>query len=627
VSARPSLRRYTPVSFLQVSIEDDFWARRIAINHEVSIPQVYQQLKETGGIDAFRLEWREGQPKRPHIFWDSDVAKWLEGACYDLALNPGPERAALVNEVASLIVSAQQPDGYLNTYFTVVEPEKRWTNLRDQHEMYCAGHLLEAAVAHSQTTGERNLLEAMIRYVDYIASVFGREPGQKLGYCGHEEIELALVKLYRLTGEERFLRLSQYFIDARGQQPNYYLQEAQARGETGPGYPLEYLQAHAPVREQADAAGHSVRAMYLYCAMADLAAETGDETLRASCERLWESTTQRRRYVTGGIGSSAEGERFTFDYHLPNDAAYAETCAAIGLVFFAHRMLQLECDARYADVMENALYSGFASGIALEGDHYFYVNPLESRGTHHRQSWFSCACCPTNAVRLLPTLGSYVYSTGPDGIAVHLYVQGEAKLAAAGVPVTVQQETGYPWEGAVRLTVSPAAPTEFALRLRIPGWCHEHTLSVNGATVQPPRERGYAVLRRTWRAGDVITLDLAMPVEKLEAHPESLHDAGKLALQRGPIVYCLEDADHTVNVRRMRLRPEAALTPRFDPYLLGGVTVLEGEAEVDDSARWTDGLYRPLEGGHARPTPLRAIPYCVWDNRTPGNMVVWIPKA
>jgi DUF1680 family protein len=628
VGTRDARFHLTPIPFTQVSIEDEFWAPRIAVNRERSIPAVYQQLKAGGRIDAFGLDWRPGKGPAPHIFWDSDVAKWVEGLCYDLALYPDPERAQLLEEVTSLIASAQQPDGYLNVHFTVVAPEKRWSNLRDDHELYCAGHLLEAALAHSRVTGKRALLEAMLRYVQHIGSVFGPEQGKKRGYCGHEEIELALLKLYRVTGDAAHLHLAQYFLEERGQEPNYFAQEAVARGEEEPQrVPLHYLQAHLPIREQTEATGHAVRAVYLYSAMAELARATNDATLAAACERLWESAA-RRMYLTGGIGSAADGERFTTDYDLPNDTAYAETCAAIGLVFFSHRMLQQNCNGRYGDAMERALYNGVLSGVSLDGKRFFYENPLASEGKHHRQEWFNCACCPTNLVRVLPTIGGYVYSTGDRELAVHLYVQSEGRLSLPnGTPLTVRQETRYPWEGRVRLTLTPAAPAEFTLRLRVPGWCRSYTLAVNNTAVKARRQRGYACLTRAWQPGEVVTLELAMPVELMEAHPEVTHDFGRLALQRGPLVYCLEDVDHAVSVAQLAIPGNAKLRPRFAPDLLGGVMALEGAGQAREGATWDGALYRPRTRGRRQPTPLRAIPYCLWDNRAPGAMRVWLPRA
>ncbi|HOS42079.1 MAG TPA: glycoside hydrolase family 127 protein, partial [Armatimonadota bacterium] len=579
---------------------------------------------ETGRIGAYALDWRPGMEPAPHVFWDSDVAKWIEAAAYSLATHPDPALDALLDATIARIASAQQPDGYLNPHFTVVEPDKRWTNLRDLHELYCAGHLIEAAAAHFQATGKRALLDVMRRYADYIERVFGTGPGQMRGYCGHEEIELALVKLARATGEARYLALAQYFVDERGRQPYYFDAEAQARGEnpaTSYMGRYEYCQAHLPVREQREVVGHAVRAMYLYAAMADLAGETGDAALLAACEALWADLTLKKLYLTGGIGPSRHNEGFTGHYDLPNETAYAETCAAIGLVFWAHRMLQLDCDGRYADVMERALYNGALSGVSLDGTTFFYENPLASTGARHRQDWFGCACCPPNVARLLASLGGYIYGEREDALAVHLYVQSRVETGLAALRV----ETRYPWDGAVRITVDPRA-ARFTLRLRVPGWCREYRLAVNGAPLEAPVERGYLCLARDWAAGDTVTLELAMPVERLEAHPTVQADVGRVALQRGPLVYCLEAVDHEVDVRHIVLPEDAALTPRFDQALLGGVTVLEGRAAALDETAWAGTLYRPVQDPVCRPTPLRAIPYYAWDNREPGAMTVWVRR-
>ncbi len=470
------------------------------------------------------------------------MAKWLEAAAYALAVRPDRKLQRRVDALAADIVAAQQPDGYLNIHFTVVEPDRRWTNLRDCHELYDAGHLIEAAVAHYQATGSRALIDAACRLADHVGSVFGTKPGQKRGYPGHEEIELALVRLYRATGCERYLRLAQYFVDERGHRPHYYDMEAAARGEARPlphytGH--EYSQAHLPVREQTTAEGHAVRAMYLYCAMADLAAETGDRALRTACRRLWRNVTERRMYVTGGIGSSGRGERFTRDYDLPNETAYAETCAAIGLVFFAHRMLQLERDGCYADVMERALYNGALSGISLDGRRFFYENPLAvfpRTRAHERQDWFGCACCPPNIARLLASLPRYAYSEERRAAWVHLYVAGRATLGVAGQAVELSVRTGYPWRETVRVEVAPERPASFTLALRVPGWCRAATLKVNGRPLDlaPLLKKGYALIKRTWAAGDRVDLRLPMPVERVEAHPKVRADAAVWRSNAGP---------------------------------------------------------------------------------------------
>ena len=607
-----------------VAIEDRFWQERIRINRETTIPIEYEQCQKTGRIEALTLRPTPGQ----HIFWDSDVAKWVEAAAYSLATHPDPATEALLDEVIGLLVHAQQPDGYLNSYFTMVAPEKRWANLRDDHELYCAGHLIEAGVAHYEATGKTTLIEVVRRYADYIGTVFGTNPGQARGYSGHEEIELALVKLASATGDDKYLRLSQYFVDERGKQPHYFDAEARARGEEPADFHFknyEYNQSHIPVRQQSCVAGHSVRGMYLYTAMADLAFVTNDTALKLACERLWNHLTSAQMYVTGGIGGFASNEGYGDDFDLPNETAYAETCAAIGLVFWASRMLQGECDSRYGDVMERALYNGVLSGVSLDGTKFFYDNPLASLGQHHRQEWFGCACCPPNLARLLASFGSYIYSQGDSDLAVHLYVQGHADLSVSGAPVTISQQTEYPWNGKVALTITPDAPTRFGLRLRLPGWCREPRLSLNGEAVTPEVVRGYAVLDREWRAGDVVTLELPMPVERVHAHPNLRQNNGRVALQHGPVVYCLEAADNGTALDTLSL-PRNAVLEAGVSETLPGITVLRGQAQRLSTEGWDDLLYR-MDAPSPVAVPITAVPYFAWDNRAPGEMRVWLREA
>ncbi len=613
---------FEPVPFSKVTIEDVFWAPRLQVNREKTIPHIYRMCKETGRIDAYKLDWKLGQEKVPHQFWDSDVAKWIEAASYSLATHPDPMLDALLDEVIALIASAQQPDGYLNPHYTVVEPDKRWTNLRHGHELYCAGHMIEAGVAHFQATGKSTLLDVVRRYADYIDTVFGTEAGKKRGYCGHEEIELALVRLYRATGNPRYLRLSQYFIDERGQSPCYFDTEpAPDLHRLG----LEYHQAHKPVREQTEAVGHAVRAMYLYSAMADLAYETEDETLLKTCKRLWHHLYTKRMFITGGIGSSMYNEGFSSDYDLPNDTAYAETCAAVGLVFWCQRMLQLECDAQYADIMERALYNGVLSSISQEGTTFFYVNPLANQGDLSRQEWFSCACCPPNITRLLASLGQYIYSQNEHEIAVHLYVQGVAYIHIQGQEVMLKQETRYPWNEQVTLTVEVEEPTTFALRLRLPGWCAEATLKVNGEPLDlhTVNENGYARIEREWRHSDHISLQLPMPLVRMYAYPEIAADVGLVALQRGPLVYCLESIDNNVPLHRLVLPRSSDLQSHYDEEMLGGAVVIGADAMALDTSGWDNLLYRPHPPG-IYPATLTAIPYYLWCNRGAASMRVWM---
>ncbi len=622
---------WTSVSWKAVTIDDAFWAPHLHVNREHSLPHIYQFCEETGRIEALRLNWKPGMEPVLHIFWDSDIAKWLEAASYSLASHPDSALEEQVDEVVRLIVEAQQPDGYLNSYFTAVEPEKRWTNLRDWHELYCAGHLIEAAVAHFQATGKRVLLDAMCRYADYIDTVFGTAPGKKRGYPGHEEIELALVKLYRVTGEKRYLHLSQYFVDERGRQPHYFDREARLRGNDPREYhhkTHEYSQSHLPVREQHEVAGHAVRAMYLYSAMADLACELHDQSLFDADQRLWHQLCSKHLYITGGLGPSAHNEGFTTDYDLPNETAYAETCAAIGFVFWNHRMLQLDCNGRYADMLERALYNGVLSGVSLDGRKFFYVNPLVSSGTHHRQEWFTVSCCPPNVARLFASLGGYIYAANDNEVAVHLYIQSTARLSVGGRAVTVRQETNYPWSGGIALSFDMDEPASFGLRLRIPGWSHNARLLVNGEAfdVASHLEQGYVRVERVWQPGDRVELELAMPVERVYAHPDVRQDAGLVALRRGPLIYCLEAIDSEVPLHRIVVPETAELASHFEPGTLGGVTVIRGKALIENNIDWAGKLYRSQHAS-LQPGTITAIPYYAWDNRQPGEMRVWLREG
>ena len=510
--------RALPLS--DVEIRDAFWAPRRDTVRTVTLDHQYRQLVDTGRLDALRLTWKPGDRPEPHIFWDSDVAKWIEAASYSLVTDPDPELEARVDEAIRLLSGAQQPDGYLNTYFTVVRPDRRFTDLRDAHELYCAGHLIEAAVAHVQATGKKTLLDIACRYADLIGRVFGTGPGQLPGYDGHEEIELALVKLAAVTGEQRYLVLARYFVDQRGTEPYFFDEEQRRRGDGGyfadhfrdrdehPEEAREYLQAHVPVRDQDVAVGHSVRAMYLYSAMADLAATDTDAALRAATLRLWDSVTERRMYVTGGIGSSAHNEGWTTDFDLPNETAYAETCAAIGLVLWSARMAAGERDGRYLDVLERALYNGVISGISARGTEFFYDNPLASNATVHRKQWFGVACCPPNLARLLMSLGGYVYARTGTQFIVNLFIAGSARAEIDGVPVRLHQRGDYPWDGRMSFTIDADTDVSFDLMLRVPGWVDAATATVNGQPVAADPERGYLHMLRTWRAGDEVVLDL-----------------------------------------------------------------------------------------------------------------------
>ena len=462
-------------------------ADRAAVVREKMIPYQWKALNDllpdgepSHAIENLRIAAGEKTGEfKGMVFQDSDVAKWLEAVAYSLATHPDPQLEATADEVIDLVTRAQQPDGYLNSYYTIVDPENRWTNLAENHELYCAGHFIEAAVAYYEATGKDKLLQVVCKLVEHIDSIFGPEEGKKKGYPGHEEIELALIRLYRVTRDERHLRLAQFFVEERGKQPNYFEEEARARGpQRSPNwglFGLDYNQAHLQVREQTTVEGHAVRAMYLFSAVADLAQETGDPQLLQVSKTLWDNMVSRRMYITGGIGSQAHGEGFTIDYDLPSSRAYAETCAAIGLFFWGHRLLQLEPDNRYADEMERALYNGILSGMSWEGDRFFYVNPLEvdpavcrARHDHRhvkatRQGWFACACCPPNLARLLTSLHHYIYSCGPQGLFVHFFADSAVEFPAAGKKVGLRQTTDYPWDGRVQLDLDLEGEAPFSL--------------------------------------------------------------------------------------------------------------------------------------------------------------------
>lgn len=617
---------------------DGFWGVRQQINRTRTLPTQYQKLVSTHRLDALDPTWRTGDPASRHVFWDSDVAKWLEAAAYSLTTaRHDADLTASMEDVVERILRLQDVDGYINSYFQSVEPAGRWTHLRDRHELYCAGHLIEAAVAHRQLTEDDRLLAALCRYADYIDSQFGREPGKRRGYPGHQELELALVRLFRATGTRRYLELARYFIDERGNtDPEHYFDvEARARGEEpapfihGAALPNDHSQAHAPVREQVRATGHAVRAMYLYSAMTDLVAEGSDAALEQANLRLWDNVTQQQMYITGAVGASGQGERFTEDYDLPEETSYCETCAAIGLVFWSRRLVELYGEARFSNVMERALYNGVLAGISLDGERYFYVNPLASRGTHHRQDWFGCACCPPNIARLIAGLGHYAYSEG-DEAWVHLYTTGAAELAAGGTHLRLRVVTDYPWDGHIEIEVAAdQAEAQAALNLRLPDWCERADVRIGSQNfdkeiAEARAGTGYIRLQRAWRRGERIEIDFDMPPRRVYAHPGVRMAAGKVALQRGPLVYCLEQVDNeSAPLDRIGLPVNAHISATHEVDTLGGVTVLETEGMALSDENWQGQLYRtdrPREGW----VPLRAIPYYAWDNRSAGQMTVWL---
>ena len=636
----------------QTRIEDPFWFRVRETVRREGIPYQWKALNdEIPGAEPSRcmrnFRIAAGKMQGEHagfIFQDSDIAKWIEGAAFSLRWYPDPELEKIVDGAIEEVVAAQQPDGYLDTYYIINGLDKRWTNLKDNHELYCAGHMIEAAVAYYQVTGKRVLLDAVIRLVDHIDSVLGAEEGKLPGYPGHPVIEMTLMRLYQVTGNPKHLNLARYFVDQRGRSPLFFEEEDKRNGNKfywkDSYFRYQYYQAGKPVREQEDAEGHAVRAMYLYSGMADVARETGDSSLADSCRRLWRSVVSRRMYITGSIGSSEYGEAFTFDYDLPNDTVYGETCAAIGLVFFARRMLSLEPKAEYADVMERALYNGVISGMQLDGRSFFYVNPLEvlpeaslkDHGKHHvkveRQKWFGCACCPPNVIRLVSSLEDYIASVRGDALYLHLYTGGDLKLSVGGTPVSLKTETNYPWSGAISVTVTPETPVSFTLNLRVPAWCSSWTLKLNDRAVTPDLTDGYLTLSRTWNPGDRLELSLDMPVSFVSANPRVYEDAGKVAVTRGPLVYCLEEPDNGKDLHLLRLGAVCQDDCRVEwkPEKLGGIMEITTPGIRESDAGWGDTLYSSEKAIASAPVSLTWIPYYAWANRDPGEMRVWIRK-
>ncbi|MCO5731231.1 glycoside hydrolase family 127 protein [Rhizobium sp. SSA_523] len=562
------------------------------------------------------------------MFWDSDLGKSIETIAYSLYRAPNPVLEARADAIIDLYEKLQDKDGYVNAWFQRVQPERRWKNLRDHHELYCAGHLIEAAVAYYQATGKRKLLDIMCRYADYMIKVFGHGPGQIAGYDGHQEIELALVKLARVTGETKYLALSRFFIDERGTEPHFFTLEAERDGRDTKDYiqkSYEYGQAHRPVREQKKVVGHAVRAMYMYSAMADLATEYRDDSLTNALEALWDDLVSKQMYITGGIGPAASNEGFTDYYDLPNDTAYAETCASVGLVFWASRMLGRGPDRRYGDIMEQALYNGALPGLAIDGKTFFYDNPLESTGKHHRWRWHHCPCCPPNIARLVTSIGSYMYAVADDEIAVHLYGESSLRCTLAnGADLSLKQSTDYPWDGKISFELALSDPASFALWLRIPEWAGAATLSVNGQMLDlsAAMTNGYARINREWRDGDRVALLLPLALRPQYSNPKVRQDAGRVALMRGPMVYCAEEVDNGGDLNAIvvpQTLPEASTQLLAD---LNGAVAVTLAVEREDTEAWGEALYRATPA-QRRPADLRLVPYHLWDNRAPGSMLVW----
>ncbi len=621
---------------------DGFFGRMMELVRENVIPYQWETLNDrvpdaskSHCIENFRIAAGEAEGEfYGYVFQDSDLAKWLEAVAYSLMTKPDPELEATSDEAIALIGRAQAEDGYLNTYYTVREPGKRWTNLRDNHELYCAGHMMEAAVAYYEATGKRQLLDIMTKMAHHIDSVIGPEEGKLHGYPGHEEIELALASMWRATGDPVMLKLAKYFIDERGREPKFFDIEAERRDGIKPQHrdPGDYAQWHKPVREQTALEGHSVRALYLATGIAEVARETGDEELLEVCRALYKNLTERRMYVTGGVGSSPSGERFTFDYDLPNDTVYAETCASIALCFFMRAMLGVEADARYADTMETALYNTCIAGMSLDGKSFFYVNPLEvfpessHKNPEHyhvlpvRPKWFGCACCPPNLARLLSGIGKYIFTADENTVYMQLYIAGKFELSLESKKISLGVQTNYPKDG--HIVLKPSAG-HYTIALRIPVFsASSYSVSVNGERVSAKVVRGYAMLEYDWTGSETVELVLDMTPRRIYANYNVRADAGKVAIARGPIVYCLEEADNKTPLAGVSLPSTSEFSERYLPEKLGGIVELtaDGTVAVPDG---DDSLYRTTPPSR-EPAKLTFVPYYTWANRGEGEMTVFV---
>lgn len=606
--------RLKPVPIEKVNLVDGFWAPRLDTLLSVTIPTQYQLLEETGRIDNFRrAAGKLKGPFRGLFFNDSDVYKWVEAASFALAYRHNSRVEELVDKVVAEIAAAQDEDGYLNTYFTFERKEERWSNLRDMHEMYCAGHLFQAAVARRRAQGKEDLLAVAARFADHIYGVFG--PGRREGVDGHPEVEMALVELYREVGKREYLELAHLLIERRG------------RGLIG-GSP--YHLDHKPFKEMDEIppGAHAVRALYLCCGAADVYMETGDRGLMEALERLWRDLVERKMYVTGGVGSRYEGEAVGEAYELPNERAYAETCAAVANVMWNWRMLLATGEARFADVMELALYNGALAGISLSGVLYFYVNPLADRGKHRRQKWFECACCPPNIARLIAYVPGMIYARGAGGVYVNLYAASRAVVELEGGCVELTQRTRYPWDGLVEVEVRPKGVDEFSLFLRAPGWSKPARVEVNGKGFGTAQPGFYFEVKRRWVEGDVVRVRFDMDPTLVEAHPRVTCNTGRVTIKRGPLVYCLEQVDNQHDVWDVKIVP-GTLKAEWRPDLLGGVVTIRGKAVALDTSAWTGRLYAPLGeiSTPAKELEFTAIPYYAWANREPGPMIVWVGLA
>ncbi len=615
------------VPFTQVHLDDNFWSPRIETNRTVSIPSAFKECEKNGRFDNFAIAGglMKGEHRGDFSFDDTDPYKIIEGASYSLAVKYDGKLDHYLDSVIHIIATAQEPDGYLTTCVTNQCTRlsgwwgtHRWEKI-NSHELYNSGHLYEAAVAHYRATGKRTLLDVAIKNADLVCQVFGPGEGQIHRPSGHPIAEMALVKLYKVTGDEKYLQTAKYFVEETG------------RGTDGHKL-SEYSQDHKPILQQDEIVGHAVRAGYLYSGVADVAALTHDTAYFNALTRIWENMAGKKLFITGGIGSRPQGEGFGPNYELNNHTAYCETCASIANVYWNHRMFLATGDAKYADVLERALYNGVISGVSLSGDKFFYDNPLESMGQHERQHWFGCACCPGNITRFMASVPYYMYATQGNDVYVNLFIQSKADIETESNKINVEQTTGYPWDGKISIAVTPEKEQEFALRVRIPGWAQDapvptdlysftdkaqaYSISVNGSKVNAKQYDGYATLVRNWKAGDVVEINLPMEVRRVKANDQVEDDRGKLAIERGPIMFCLEGQDQADSTVFNKFIPDGTpMEASYDAGLLNGVMVLSGTAKEID------------RNGKVKDVPFKAIPYSTWNNRGADQMAVWIPEA
>jgi DUF1680 family protein len=633
-----------PVNFTQVKLTDGFWLPRMRINHQNTIPASFERCERTGRVKNFEMAAaRSGKFCTIFPFDDTDIYKTLEGASFSLQLFPDKKLDAYMDTLIRKIAAAQEPDGYLYTNRTI-NPDsphswagkERWEKERElSHELYNSGHLYEAASAHYLATGKKNLLEVALKNADLVCSVFG--PGKRHVAPGHEIIEMGLVKLYRITGKKEYLETAKDFIEERGRHKGY---DTKSKDPHRNG---AYWQDHKPVKEQDEAIGHAVRAAYLYAGVADVAALTGDEELLKAIDRIWENMVSKKFYVQGGLGAVASGERFGDNYELPNSTAYNETCAAIANVYWNHRMFLLHGKSQYIDVLEKSLYNNVISGIGLDGKTFFYSNAMQLKNNfnhraleHERAGWFDCSCCPTNLARFIPSVSGYMYAQKNDEVFINLFASSNTNLKVKDKKLTILQENNYPWDGALRFTVNPEKQLDFSLKIRIPGWARNEAsplglysfvptsvqpvrIKVNGQAVDLVLRDGYAILKRTWKKNDVVEVDLPMTTREVLASDQVKESLGRVAIQRGPMIYCVEGIDNGGRAAGILLPEQSTFTTNFQPSLLNGVQVIQSQLPVIEVA--ADG-----KSVKTMTRNVTAIPYYAWANRGPSEMMIWLPR-